>query len=307
MNQQKPVVEFPVSTVRDQQPVDLLLQFDTPKEIDKGDWMLYLYGVVHEGVEKVMFAYSGLYNKIQASGAVKGDTISVVRIGQGKDNTQWDVLVQGQPTHKTAAQVAQPRQTPSQQARSSEMKQHLQQAIQQLTKQQVKDFMKQQFDLIALAWELVDEEKGAIAEISAEDMRPIAISLVISAQHKFGNQLLSLSETMDRTAEAVDSASQGISHYNFIEAVSHYDDLVAGIIQEIQLQNNAAFSSRNEVVRFLKDVGLSSRDIVADDQDTWVLFYDVACEYAGAMSKGLSVSDALDLAKKKASIQAIVF
>lgn len=103
--QQDPAIDIPASSARNPQEVQVTLEFDTPNEKDKGDYTLYIYSVraaagcrtrdgdpIQPGQKAVMFAYDGLKNAIDETGAGKGTTIGIIRTGTGKD-TRWDVEV----------------------------------------------------------------------------------------------------------------------------------------------------------------------------------------------------------------------
>lgn len=73
------------------QPTEVTLKFDTPKEIE-GKWgPQWMYTVIHNGQEKVIYATKGLHGRIEEQGGKAGDTFSIIRRGEGKE-TRWDVL-----------------------------------------------------------------------------------------------------------------------------------------------------------------------------------------------------------------------
>jgi len=79
-------------------PLIVTLNFDAPKEFnDKSKfndqmYTVYFYTVTDEnGGEGSIRAYEGLHKKIKATGARRGDVISIRRWGSGKTDTQWRV------------------------------------------------------------------------------------------------------------------------------------------------------------------------------------------------------------------------
>jgi len=73
------------------EPTEITLKFDSPKEIE-GNWgPQWMYGVWHEGEEKVIYATKGLHNAIENTGSKANDTLSIIRTGEGKE-TRWSVL-----------------------------------------------------------------------------------------------------------------------------------------------------------------------------------------------------------------------
>jgi hypothetical protein len=94
--QNKPVMEIPVSDPMNVEKVRIKLLFDEPFEKEKesqfgdGTYMLYTYTILDmsDNTEKLMFAYTGLYNAISGTGAGKGAVLDIGRIGEGK-STVW--------------------------------------------------------------------------------------------------------------------------------------------------------------------------------------------------------------------------
>jgi len=91
MNDRKPFYKFPTSDARNPQPTDATLLFDEPLE-KEGKWGPYwIYKMRINGEEESIPATKGLHNAIQNAMGRKGDTLSVIRMGEGKD-TRWDVI-----------------------------------------------------------------------------------------------------------------------------------------------------------------------------------------------------------------------
>ena len=91
MSKYPPIYKFEATNARDPKSVDVTLRFDTPKEVE-GKWgPQYMYGITVEGTDYTLYATPGLHRSIQETGARQGETISVIRFGEGKD-TRWDVI-----------------------------------------------------------------------------------------------------------------------------------------------------------------------------------------------------------------------
>lgn len=91
MSKYPPIYKFEPTSARDPKSVDVTLKYDTPQETE-GKWgTQYRYSVSIDGTDYTIFATPGLHNAIQATGARANETISVIRLGEGKE-TRWDVV-----------------------------------------------------------------------------------------------------------------------------------------------------------------------------------------------------------------------
>jgi hypothetical protein len=108
----KPVFEIEAST-NPKNSIEHVctLLFDEPREMDKGSYMLYIYTVAANGEEHVMFAYEGLRNAIDKTGAKAGDTISIVKMGEGKSTTWYVDLIDSPVDSRPAARPDAPKRT----------------------------------------------------------------------------------------------------------------------------------------------------------------------------------------------------
>jgi len=79
---------------RNPQPTLVTLKFNQPKEVEGNYGTQYMYGVIHEGMDKTIYATPGMHRRIQEIGARQGDTLSIIRTGEGKE-TRWDIIVDG--------------------------------------------------------------------------------------------------------------------------------------------------------------------------------------------------------------------
>lgn len=89
-----PIFKVEPTDPRNPKAVDVTLKFDTPKEVppkEEGWNPSWRYSVKIDDKDYTIFATKGLHNAIQETGAKAGDTVSVVRFGEGL-KTEWDVL-----------------------------------------------------------------------------------------------------------------------------------------------------------------------------------------------------------------------
>lgn len=105
------ILKIPSSSPHDPQPTVIKLKYDNPKEIEGKYGTQYMYGVTHQGQDKVLYATTGLHRQIEATQSRQGDELSVIRTGEGKE-TRWSVLpledqhLSGQPLPKQETQAA---------------------------------------------------------------------------------------------------------------------------------------------------------------------------------------------------------
>lgn len=91
MSQYPQIYKFEATSARDPKSVDVTLKYDTPQEVEGKFGTQYRYSVTIDGTDYTIFATPGLHRAIENTGAKAGETISVIRIGEGKD-TRWDIV-----------------------------------------------------------------------------------------------------------------------------------------------------------------------------------------------------------------------
>lgn len=86
------ILNIPVSkSFRDLQETQVTLLFDTPKEFEGKFGPQWKYSVESGGTEYTLFASAALHRQISETFPTKGTTISIARVGEGKE-TKWDVV-----------------------------------------------------------------------------------------------------------------------------------------------------------------------------------------------------------------------
>ena len=88
-------------------PTLITLKFNQPKEVEGNYGTQYMYGVIVNGEEKTIYATPGMHRRIQELGAKQGDTLSVIRTGQGKE-TRWDIIIDGRNGNKQVGRDGDP-------------------------------------------------------------------------------------------------------------------------------------------------------------------------------------------------------
>lgn len=91
MNKYPPIYKFEATDARNPRSVDVTLKYDTPREVEGKYGTQYRYSATIDGTDYTIFATPGLHNAIQRTGAKAGETISVIRLGEGKE-TRWDIV-----------------------------------------------------------------------------------------------------------------------------------------------------------------------------------------------------------------------
>jgi len=92
MSKYPDILNIPVSkSFRDLQETQVTLLFDTPKEFEGKFGPQWKYSVESGGTEYTLFASGALHRQIQETFPTKGTTISIARVGEGKE-TKWDVV-----------------------------------------------------------------------------------------------------------------------------------------------------------------------------------------------------------------------
>jgi hypothetical protein len=87
----KPFYKFPATNPRDPQPTEMEMLFDSPLEKEGQYGPYYIYKVRIHGEEESIAASPGLHKAIEGAFYKKGDVLSVIRTGEGKD-TRYDIL-----------------------------------------------------------------------------------------------------------------------------------------------------------------------------------------------------------------------
>jgi hypothetical protein len=92
MSKYPDILNIPTSTsFRDLQETQVTLLFDTPKEFEGKFGPQWKYSVESGGTEYTLFASAALHRQIQETFPTKGTTVSIARVGEGKE-TKWDVV-----------------------------------------------------------------------------------------------------------------------------------------------------------------------------------------------------------------------
>lgn len=91
MSKYPPIYKFEASDARNPKAVDVTLKYDTPQETEGKFGTQYKYSVTINGTDYTVFATPGLHRAIESTGARANETVSVIRIGSGKE-TKWDVI-----------------------------------------------------------------------------------------------------------------------------------------------------------------------------------------------------------------------
>jgi len=92
MSKYPDILQIPTSTsFRDLQETQVTMLFDTPKEFEGKFGPQWKYSVESGGTEYTLFASAALHRQIQETFPTKGTTVSIARVGEGKE-TKWDVV-----------------------------------------------------------------------------------------------------------------------------------------------------------------------------------------------------------------------
>ena len=103
------ILNIPVSnSFRDLQETQVTLLFDTPREFEGKYGPQWKYSVESNGTEYTLFASKALHRQIQETFPAKGTTISIARVGEGKE-TKWDVVYVAGPKGSGDSQEARER------------------------------------------------------------------------------------------------------------------------------------------------------------------------------------------------------
>lgn len=269
-------------------PLIVTLKFDEPKEFnDKSKfndqmYTVYFYTVLDEdGEEGSIRAYEGLHKKIKATGARKGDVISIKRWGAGKNDTQWRVdLIEknssGGPVDPPAN--AQEKRNMSRAAAGTQP--HIYQPPTDEEIDVIVHIGKTTLDIVAKMVSLVEtyEEFG---ELGVDQKAKLAITAYINASREYRPGMVIADQIAD---------SGGINHEDMYmilagEMVGNMDimETTAGTI----IQAIAAYEEVDveEVSATLLGLGVTSADIDDTDTKTWRRVYRIfTTKKAGNMS-----------------------
>ena len=96
-SKKRPKLDIPANSIADmieQKPIKsvvVTLEFDTPNTVVGDSYTSHYYNVLHDGEKMTFTAYTGLHNAIEATGAKRGDTIKITRVGETKNDTRYTV------------------------------------------------------------------------------------------------------------------------------------------------------------------------------------------------------------------------
>ena len=294
MNDRKdrPVLDIPVSDGIDIEAVEVEFLFDTPKDIDKGNYTLYVYTVMHDGVEHVMFAYSGLYRALENIGVTSGTIAQIARIGEGKD-TRWLVKhvsgpVVNRSSEDSPASSGTSRRDNSQRAQAQPARRtspsRTDNVYHRISKEEYDVFgelLRDGVRLATLAIEVADEEAP---EATPEERLKVAMSALVYAKQVYRRGM-----TVEvGTASRNEPEQLGL----FMEHVRKSDKFYMGIVNGIVRYTDA--TDDDDVITAFGKIGIvGKRDLDADDEETWERVYKIAEEYFAVIASGVPEEEAI--------------
>lgn len=272
----RPKLEVPAaSSMAELAWVQVEFMFDSPFKLDNTgkDYDSWMYTVLHEGEEHVMFAYTGMYNAItKAIGEDNqaGKIVEIARFGKGQSTT-WECRLVGE-NPNTAA-----RPKPQEQAARPAQTYGNTPAYEPLSAQ----------DKATILW-IADEQMNLVLDcirVAAQKAEELDTGFDGDQVFRLGmSGYINATRTFRSGMTVGDAPLTPPTDHNdaFVAAVKAADEVLGGIVNGLVMLTDA--KDREDAIGLIKHMGFrSDRDIDPEDEGTWLRIYHTVLAYQRAL------------------------
>lgn len=248
--------------------------FPEPRAFEKPTYVSYMWTIMHDGEEKVLFEYQGLKNAFDelSPPLQANDTVSVLRSGTGKE-TRWRVERAAAPATEAVVRAA---PMPSRYEPARPVEYHIPDMDTVIALGTIH---------LSFLERMLQEVEGvdAFKDVSLDQKIRLATGAIIHALREYRPGII-IPGPADEVIEEFLNLVRG-------QDISNHAKVVESVLNAT-LVMAPGFNDVKELKEALNAVGVSGADIDKEDPLTWVEIYNLAHQVGSLVESGTDMNEA---------------